>query len=152
MQIALLASTAVAQATQVTVADMSWIAGEWVGGEDGTLIEEHWSEPAGDNMMGMFRMLQGDKVVFYEFMSIEGGATGPVLRIKHFHPALKGWEEKDESVVFDLVEHTESRAVFATEIDGDPEQLVFERTGDQLVITLIKPAKDSRSEFRYQRR
>lgn len=131
---------------------MAWITGEWVGGDEDSLIEEHWSVPAGDSMMGMFRLLQGGEVVFYEFMSIEGSPKGPVLRIKHYHQALKGWEEKDDSVVFDLIELGELRAVFETEVEGDPEQLVYERAGDELVITLLKPAKDSRSEFRYQRR
>ena len=134
----------------VELKELAWIAGDWVGGDEETLIQEQWTEPAGESMMGMFRLVQGDKVVFYEFMSIELGIDGPVLRIKHFNPGLVGWEEKDESVVFDLTEFGPNRAVFETEKDGDPEHLAFERNGDELVITLIKPAKDSRSEFRYQ--
>lgn len=131
--------------------DLAWIAGNWVGGEDEALIHEHWSVPESNTMMGMFRLVQDGKVVFYEFMTLTQEESGPVLRIKHFDPGLEGWEEKNESVVFDLKETGTRRAVFETLVEGNPENLVYERSDDELVITLIKPAKDSRSEFRYRR-
>ena len=145
------ASVSAADSKPVELEELAWIAGDWVGGDEETLIQEQWTTAAGGSMMGMFRLVQGDKVVFYEFMSIENSVDGPILRIKHFNPGLIGWEEKDESVVFDLTKYASYREVFETEKDGDLEQLVFERDGDELVITLIKPAKDSRSEFRYQK-
>ena len=130
--------------------DLAWIAGDWVGGEDGTSIQEQWSAPEGNNMMGMFRLVQEGKVVFYEFMSIEQEDHGPVLRIKHFNPGLVGWEEKADSVVFELQEIGDHKAVFETLKDENPERLVYERHQDELVITLEKPAKGTRTPFRYQ--
>ena len=101
-------------------------------------------------MMGMFRLVQDGKVIFYEFMSIEQEAQGPVLRIKHFNPGLVGWEEKGDSIVFELQEIGDQKAVFETLKDADPERLVFERHQNELVITLEKPAKDTRTPFRYR--
>ena len=49
------------QKTAYSIADLSWIAGKWRGADDSTTIEEHWMQPEGNNMLGMFRMLQGDK-------------------------------------------------------------------------------------------
>lgn len=134
-----------------TLADLAWIAGDWVGEEGDTRIEEIWSKPDGGAMMGMFRLVQNDQPVFYEFMAIELTDGGPVMKIKHFNPDFVGWEEKQESVVLELKELTSRKAVFEAERDGNPEFLTYERTGDALVLTLEKPAKDSRSEFRFKR-
>lgn len=115
-------------------------------------MQEQWSAPQGNDMMGMFRLIQGGKVVFYEFMTFARESSGLTLRIKHFDPGLVGWEEKDESIVFDLEKIGDNRAVFATEKDGEPERLIFERHLDVLVVTLEKPAKGTRTPFRYQLR
>jgi len=136
--------------TAASLADLSWIAGDWVGGDDDSFIQEQWSAPEGNDMMGMFRLIQGGDVGFYEFMTITRDATGTVLRIKHFDPGLVGWEEKTDSVVFGLVKVGTHRAVFETEKDGNPERLVYERHQDELVITLEKPAEGTRTPFRYQ--
>jgi hypothetical protein len=132
------------------LADLAWIAGDWVGQEDDSLIQEQWSAPEGSDMMGMFRLIQAGEVVFYEFMTITRTESGTVLRIKHFDPGLVGWEEKAESVLFDLKEVADHRAVFETEKDGNPERLVFERFENELSITLEKPAKGTRTPFRYR--
>jgi len=134
-----------------SLADLAWIAGDWVGEEGDTRIEEIWSKPDGGAMMGMFRLVQNDQPVFYEFMSIELTDGGPVMKIKHFNPDFVGWEEKQESVVLELKELTTHKVIFEAERDGNPEFLTYELTGDVLVVTLEKPAKDSRSEFRFQR-
>lgn len=138
------------QIGSASLGDLSWIAGNWVGSEGETVIQEQWSSPEGNSMMGMFRLIEDGKVVFYEFMSIEQETEGPVLRIKHFNPGLEGWEEKDDSILFDLEEVGDRRAVFSTLKDGDPERLIFERQGDELVITLEKPAQGTRTPFRYK--
>lgn len=134
-----------------SLTELSWIAGEWLGDEGDTRIQEIWSQPDGGAMIGMFRLVQNDQPVFYEFMAIELTDGGPVMKIKHFNPDFVGWEEKQESVVLELKELTSRKAVFEAERDGNPEFLTYERTGDALVLTLEKPAKDSRSEFRFKR-
>jgi hypothetical protein len=138
--------------TPVDLADLAWIAGDWVGHETDSFIQEQWSVPEGPNMIGMFRLIQAGEVVFYEFMTITRDSSGTHLRIKHFDPGLVGWESKSDSVLFHLEEVAGQRAVFATEKDGDPERLVFERLQNELVITLEKPAEKIRTPFRYKRR
>ena len=134
-----------------SLTDLAWIAGEWVGAEGDTRIEEIWSKPDGGVMMGMFRLVQNDEPVFYEFMVIELTDGGPIMKIKHFSPDFVGWEERQESVLFEMKELKSGKAVFEAERDGNLEFLTYERTGDGLVLTLEKPAKDSTSEFRFHR-
>ena len=132
-----------------TLDDLAWIAGTWRGTLGGGVIEEHWSAPEGDNMLGMFRYVQGGKATFYELLVIEHGDAGPVLRLKHFHPGLRGWEEKDEAVTFPMTELAGRRAVFL-ETDGST-RLIFERHAeDTLTIELAKTAGGSQ-RFEYQR-
>jgi hypothetical protein len=119
----------------VTAADLGWLEGRWIGRRGQDIIEEHWSAPAGAAIMGMFRWLSGDKARFYELLTIEPAEDGRLLmRIKHFHPGLKGWEEKDQAVTLALVAWSQSSALWR-QLDRAEEQfLVYRREkGDSLV-------------------
>lgn len=121
--------------SKATLADVAFIAGTGTGSMGGGVIEEHWTAPAADSMMGMFRFTKGDKAVFYEFLLIEQTATGPVMRLKHFNPGLIGWEEKAEVYSYDLVDLQPRRAVF--ERPDKQTRLTFDGTGGKtLVVTL----------------
>ena len=131
---------------------LRFISGVWQGELAGGQIEEIWSTPNGDNMMGMFRLLNAEKSVFYEFMVIEQSSTGPVLRIKHFHPGLRGWEEKDEVHNFPLGELWPHKAVFENKTLD--KKLIYERSQtDSLFVTLDEPADGQRktTTFRFKK-
>jgi len=86
-----------------TLADVAWIAGHWQGEALGGRVEEVWAPPMGGTMMGMYKLVNGDSIVFYELMTVVEEAGSVTLRLKHFNPDLSGWEEKDASVSFPLV-------------------------------------------------
>ena len=86
-----------------TIADAAWMAGHWVGAGLGGVVEEVWSPPRDGVMMGVFRAMKDGKTMFYEIMTIAEEEGSLVLRLKHFHADLKGWEEKDKFVEFKLV-------------------------------------------------
>ncbi len=109
-----------------TLDDLAFIAGHWRGELEGGLIEEIWTAPSGDNMMGSFRMVDEGRGVFYELMLIEMTEAGPVLRLKHFSPGLVGWEEKAEVNSYPLIE-LEGRAAIFERADG-ASRLVYSRT------------------------
>jgi len=92
-----------AKSPHSTISDVAWLAGHWVGPALGGEAEEIWSPPKAGSMMGMYRLVRGDKVIFYELLTLaqEGGSL--VLRLKHFNPDLTGWEEKQKTVDFRLV-------------------------------------------------
>ena len=96
----------------VQVGALAWLAGKWLGVVGKDPVEEYWTAPAGDSLLGMFRWLAGETVRFYEILVIEEEEDGLVMRIKHFDPGLKGWEEKEAAVNFDLVQVTEQEAIF----------------------------------------
>ena len=136
---------------KATLADLTFIAGQWRGELQGGITEENWSAPEGDAMMGVFRYVRNGKAVFYEMLLIEMTSAGPVLRLKHFNPGLKGWEEKDEVNSYPLVELLKDRAVF--ERPDKTSRLIFHRTSSaELSIWLerMKEGKQSAQEFKYR--
>ena len=120
------------------IGDLAWIAGHWNGQAMGGQFEETWNAPMGGTMMGMFKFVQDDAVVFYEILTIVPDGDSLMLRLKHFDAGLKGWEEKDESVEFPLVSLTRDTAKF----DG----LIFQRINDnemQIQVTTKEEGKES---------
>jgi hypothetical protein len=110
---------------------LSWLEGAWIGEEPDRLIEEHWTSPRGDGLMGMFRLMQGGAARFFEFMTIAVEEEVVVLRVKHFNPGLVGWEEKAESVEFALVRLDNQEALFFMREATNPKWLVYRRDGDE---------------------
>ena len=76
---------------------MAWFSGTWVGGEGGTHIEESWSEPHGNSMVGSFRMLKGGAPQFYELMSIEREGEPYLLPIGEM--VFERWEAGKPRIV-----------------------------------------------------
>ncbi|HMB63513.1 MAG TPA: DUF6265 family protein [Eudoraea sp.] len=87
--------------------DYTWLAGHWVGDGFGGTSEEVWALPADGTMMGMYRHVKDEKLVFYEFLLLDKDG----LRLKHFHPDLRGWEAKDDFVTFPMVEYSPDKLV-----------------------------------------
>jgi hypothetical protein len=115
--------------------DVAFIAGRWGGQMGGGATQEWWSAPEGDGMLGMFRYVKDGKAVFYELMTIDQTAEGPVLRLRHFGPGLVAWEEKDGATSWPLVELTANRAVF--EVPDGRKRLTYHRASERaMTITL----------------
>ncbi len=130
-----------------TLADVSWIAGHWVGEAFGGQTEEIWSPPAGGSMMCAFRLIAEGKTQFYEIEQIseEGGSL--ILRLKHFHADLKGWEEKDETVDFRLLRVSPYKVFF----DG----MTFERISEtemDVYVLIEEEGKAEEVKFAYRLR
>ena len=130
-----------------TIEDVAWIEGHWIGEAFGGIAEEIWSAPAGGTMMSSFRLIDGDDVSFYEFIIIREVDTTITMQLKHFDNELRGWEEKDKSVTFPLVEISEDAVYF--------EGLTFKRISpDEMTVYVLINEEDSINEvtFAYKRK
>lgn len=107
---------------QATLADVTFLVGQWRGEFLGSMAEEVWLPAEGGSILGVFRLFKEDTVRFYEIMTIVEEDEGVSLKLKHFHPDLKGWEEKDEVVTFRLVKASGKTAWF--------EGLTYEKNDD----------------------
>ncbi|PIW56233.1 MAG: hypothetical protein COW16_01780 [Sphingomonadales bacterium CG12_big_fil_rev_8_21_14_0_65_65_10] len=88
-----------------TLAQVDWLVGQWAGeGIGGADAMESWLPPVGGTMVGTFVQAQGDgTIMFTEHLYLMEEAGTLVLRLKHFHADLTGWEEKDGMLTFRLV-------------------------------------------------
>jgi hypothetical protein len=141
-----------APAAPLRVADLAWLAGAWRGTLGGAAIEEHWSAPAGGEMVGTFRWDREPPL--YELLVLADAPEGAVMRLRHFGPGLVAWEEKEGAVVFRPVEHGPCWALFSEE--GDEEEatrLRYAREEDGgLLIQVIerRDGADGSLDFRFR--
>ena len=98
-----------------SITDVSWIAGNRRAEALGGVCEEFWTTPMGGSMVGVFRFVKNEKIVFYEIMTIAEENRSLVLKIKHFNPDLTGWEEKNTAQTFRLVRITPTEAYFTAQ-------------------------------------
>ena len=128
---------------KATLEDVAWISGYWRGEAFNGEVEEIWSSPLGNSMVASFKLVVDDEVKFYEIEIITEINGTLMLRLKHFHSDLRGWEEKDETVDFPLVKITENRVYF----DG----MTFEKVSDNEmnVYVLIKQEDKVAEEMKF---
>lgn len=114
--------------------DLNWLVGQWRGEGLGGVCEEAWVPASGGSMLGIFRLLKDGKNVFYEFIVITEAEGTISVRLKHFNPDMTGWEEKDKTVDFRLVELGENVAYFnglTYRLDGDTLKIYLALKGSE---------------------
>lgn len=131
---------------KATLENVEWVSGHWTGEAFGGTAEEVWTPPMGNSMMCVFKLVVKGEVQFYEICTISEEDESLVLRLKHFHADLKGWEEKDETQDFKLVKITEDKAYF----DG----FTFEKVSDDKITIYVRISDHGETEevaFNYRR-
>ena len=112
--------------TKGSFTDISFIEGHWKATTvEGRAIEAVWLAPAGDNVLGFMRMMNGDKADLYEILSYELSDQGLVSLVKHFKPGLLGQEEKDSPNKYVFVEASKNRAIFQS--TGSDLRILYEK-------------------------
>lgn len=121
---------------------VKWIEGHWKGEALGGVIEEVWTPAIGGSMMCAFKLIVDNKVKFYELVTITEENESLILRLKHFHPDLKGWEEKDKTFDFKLVKVTENKVYF--------NGFTFEKVSDQEInVYVVFHKNDNKTEAKF---
>ena len=123
---------------------MAWLAGRWRAPAFGGIGEETWLPAEDGAMAGVFRHRGDDGTSFYEILVIREVDETLVLQLRHFDPALVGWEERTETVDFPLVG-----------VDGpqvDFEGMRFVSTGrDSMTVFLAVDEGAAEVRFDYER-
>lgn len=100
---------------------LAFLTGTWRGtvGED--QVEEIWSAPTGDAMVGVFRWISHGKTTLYELLSIKAEGNDAVLRLRHFHGDFEPWKGECDGVAAQKATTIEpSKVIFenATQVGG----------------------------------
>jgi hypothetical protein len=138
-----------------TIENLGFLAGAWRSSGDDGIVEEMWSRPEGNNLMGAFRWLtpRGDARMF-EMLTISAEKDGVIrLRLRHYTPALGAKEDKDKPLTLKLVHVSALRAEFDADKDaGDLERIVYEVKERELqieVVFKILPQGEVREPLRF---
>ena len=133
---------------QVSINQLAWIEGYWQGEAFGGIVEEIWSAPRGGSMMFVFRHIADNKVTFYETGAIMETPKGLILKLKHFHGDLKGWEKKEETVDFKFIKLENNTAYF--------NNFTFEKINanemNMYVMVTNKDGTENEVKFNYKRK
>jgi len=120
-----------------TLDDVSWLVGNWSGEAFGSSFEEGWNPPSAGSMIGFFKLMDGDAVVFYELLLLVEEEGSLSLKVKHFNADFTAWEEKADYVTFRYVKSDEDAVHFSGisfyRVDDDTlNAYIVMRSGDEV--------------------
>ena len=96
---------------------LGWMAGCWEGGDASSRLVEQWTKPDGGTMLGVGRVVAGEKTVFYEYMRLWQDEKGDVF----YSALLPGQAE----VPFRLVMSSTNEAVFENPAHDFPQRISY---------------------------
>jgi len=96
-----------------TLDDVSWLVGNWSGEAFGSTFEEGWNPPSAGSMIGFFKLMDGDNVVFYELLLLVEEEGSLSLKVKHFNADFTAWEEKADYVTFRYIKSDDDAIHFS---------------------------------------
>jgi Domain of unknown function (DUF6265) len=124
-----------------------WLAGTWEMTAGQRVVEEHWTTPTANRMIGMSRTVSGDRTAEFEFLRIE--KRGDDL---FYVPQPNG----RPPVAFKLTSSTDGRFIFENNTAEDHvKKIEYRREGDDGLYARVDGAQDGKPfalEFRYRRR
>jgi hypothetical protein len=86
-----------------TLEDVAWLVGSWSGEAFGSTFEQRWNPPSAGSMIGFFKLLSDDQVIFYELLLLVEEEGSLSLKVKHFAADFTAWEEKEDYVTFRFI-------------------------------------------------
>jgi len=63
-------------AMALSLVDLGWLAGNWEMSAGARCIEEHWTAPSSNLLVGMSRTVEGGRTTSFEFVRIEARMDG----------------------------------------------------------------------------
>lgn len=128
-----------------TLADISWISGDWQTVPGGRAqIEEHWTQAAGATMMGVSRTVAGEKTVEFEYLRIEQRADG-IYYVAHPKARCPGTD-------FKLTRASATEAVFENPQHDFPKRIIYRKGGDDSLTASIDGGEGTKAmSFAFRR-
>jgi Domain of unknown function (DUF6265) len=114
------------KAPTTKLADFAWLEGRWRGDWGPRVAEQVWMAPKAGLMLGVFRLIEGDKPLVIELFSMVQTPDGINFYFRHFTPELVPWE-KSEATVLNLTNVDGRKIDFENSLNGMPKRSIFTR-------------------------
>ncbi len=121
-----------------TAADLSWMSGTWSCPRGPGEFHEHWMAPAGDAMVGVGRLVSGEKTRFMEFLSVEPGPDGLTMWIMLGAPSRGPKTGK----AFKLTRLGDVEAVFENPDNGFPTRITYRRESETALLCRLEGTRN----------
>jgi hypothetical protein len=112
------------QAPTTALDDLAWMAGSWSGTVQGIQMEEHWTAPKGNSMIGVHRDIGKGRTLSFEFLRIEQHA-GQIVYL-----SMPGG--RSPATPFPLKEASSNRVVFENPAHDFPQRIIYWKDGNDL--------------------
>ena len=116
----LLFGAALARRPKPALADLAWMAGSWTGESRGIQMEEHWTAPKGNSMVGIHRDVGKGRTMLFEFLRIEQQGDQIVY--------LSMPNGRSPATPFPVKEVSGTRVVFENPKHDFPQRIIIGRT------------------------
>jgi hypothetical protein len=132
-----------AQGTTPAIADLAWMAGSWSGESGGIQMEEHWTAPKGNSMVGLHRDIGKGRTLLFEFLRIEQQGDQIVY--------LSMPNGRSPATPFALKEIAATRVVFENPKHDFPQRIIYWKDGNDLRARIegTRNGKTAREEWRW---
>jgi hypothetical protein len=133
-------------ALALTLHDLAWLAGSWQFTSGARCVEEHWTLPSSNMLVGTSRTVEGGRTVSFEFLRIEARADGI-----YYVPQPGGRRPVD----FKLSSENAAELVFLNPGHADHlKRIIYRRQGDSGLAARIEGADNGRAfavDYPYRR-
>lgn len=123
-----------------TIGDLAWLSGNWIGSRGTSSVDERWTSPKGDAMLGVSQTVKNEKMTAFEFLRIVERDGGLV------YIAQPGGKQPTEFVLVELVDQ---RAVFVNPRHDYPQRIVYELSDSGALTASIGFAKGRLQGFEF---
>jgi hypothetical protein len=127
-----------AQTPDPTLPELSWMTGYWTSTEDGTTVEEFWTNGSGYMMLGVHRDVYANGRSSFEYLRIMRTREGIV------YVASPGGRP---GTTFSMTENKDQRVVFENLENDFPQRIIYSRTDDELTARIENEAGDKSMEW-----
>jgi hypothetical protein len=118
------AAPGAARQAKPTLESLAWIAGSWAGAAGGVEMEEHWTAPKGNTMIGIHRDVGKGRTLVFEFLRIEQQGDRIVY--------LSMPNGRSPATAFPLKEVIGTRVVFENPTHDFPQRIIYWKDGADL--------------------
>ena len=113
-------------APKVSVADLAWMTGTWVGPLGEQTLEEHWIDPGNGTIACVVRFTSNGATNIYELIMIEEEADSLVFRVRQWQPGFVPFDSQTMA----LKDIGERRVSFKAVGPGNFATLSYSRPAD----------------------
>jgi hypothetical protein len=109
-----------------TLAQFNWLEGQWRGEWGSRIAEQTWLVPKAGEIAGLFRLIEGEKILVLEIFSLVEKPEGIQFYLRHLTPELLPWEKADATML-KLESFDSTKATFVNPVNGEPKRTIFTR-------------------------